>query len=233
MGKLKWITDEDIIRAVESILITAKKAKSDATKNFAKNVVDPFSAIFEMAGFNLTFDGWLVTEEARQAQKTLQNFIGEFHQTILGSCDGWEDKKRGNIVDLTSEKYKVVAEIKNKHNTISGGKLADLYWSLESAVMNKTSIYKSYTAYYVAIIPKTSKRFNRLFTPSDKEKGQRCPANVLVREIDGASFYELVTGDKYALQDLYKILPAVIEEVSSIDSLDREKLIKLFNIAYE
>src|SRR5690606_6948457 len=111
-------------------------AKTMADINFGKNVVDPFSAIFEMIGFEMYFEDWRLSEKSRQAQKSLQNFVGEFHQTILGSCHGWKDMGKGNIIDLFSEDGRVIAEIKNKFNTISGGKLADLYWSLEPAVMN-------------------------------------------------------------------------------------------------
>jgi hypothetical protein len=232
MSKLNWISDDNLTKAVQSILIKAKSAKMDATKNFGKNVVDPFSAIFEMAGFGMDYDNWVISEEARQAQKTLQNSIGEFHQTILGSCANWEDKGKGSIVDLVNTKEKVIAEVKNKFNTVSGGRLADSYISLESAVMNKTSIYKNYTAYFVHIIPDKPTRYNKLFTPSNKEKGQKCPENDLIRQIDGASFYTLVTGEINALQNLFAALPLVISEISGANPLEKDKLKLLFQVAY-
>jgi hypothetical protein len=46
------------------------------------------------------------------------------------------------VVDILSEEKKVIGEIKNKYNTISGGKLAELYSSLEKLVMPKASVYK-------------------------------------------------------------------------------------------
>ncbi len=232
MPKLNWISDEDLIAAVEKLLLIAKTAKIEVSKKFGKNVVDPFSAIFEMAGFEMTYDNWIISEEARQAQKTLQNFIGEFHQNILGSCECWEDLKKGKIIDLLSNKHKIIAEVKNKYNTIPGGKLAELYLSLETAVMNKTSIYKNYTAYYVSIIPEKPEKYNKVFTPSNKETGNRCPENELIRHIDGASFYALVTGEENALANLYSILPTVISEITQISTLEQEKLNALFKLAY-
>lgn len=95
-----------------------------------------------------------------------------------------------------SEENKIIAEIKNKYNTVSGGKLSDLYHTLDKLVMPKTSIYKGYTAYYVTIIPKSKTRHNKPFTPPDKATGERCPENERIRVIDGASFYDLVTGEK-------------------------------------
>ncbi len=96
--------------------------------------------------------------------------------------------KVGKVIDLVSEENKTIAEVKNKFNTISGGKLSDLYYSLDKLISPKSSIYKGFTAFYVAVIPKNGIRFNRPFTPSDKDKGAKCPLNENIREIDGASF---------------------------------------------
>lgn len=229
--KLSWISDADLLNAVTGLLKNAQSAKTKASTKFGRNVLDPFSAIFEIAGFDMTFANWKKAEEARQAQKTLQNFIGEFHQTILGSCKDWSNMHTGKIIDLLNTNAQVIAEVKNKHNTISGGKLSDLYWSMESAVMDKTSIYKKYTAYHVAIIPKKKKPYNEPFTPSDKKKGSKCPSNPLIRQIDGASFYELVTGDKNALKDLFNVLPSVIAEITSKNIYDK-KLEAIFKGVY-
>lgn len=191
MAHLKWIGDSDLENAVEHLLAKAKEAKKKAEKKFGKNVIDPFSALFEISGFDIDYKTWHKGETARQAQKTLQNNIGTFHQTILGSVNGWDDLKTGSVIDLSCNKKKIIAEIKNKYSTVSGGKLSELYYSLEKLVMPKASIYKGFTVYYVAIIPKKRERFNRLFMPPDKEKGEKCPANEKIREIDGASFMNL------------------------------------------
>lgn len=200
-----------------------------------RNVIDPFAALFEMSGFEIDYKTWLKSETTRQAQKTLQNHIGDFHQNILGYSKGWKNKEVGNIIDILSEEKKIIAEIKNKYNTISGGKLADLYYSLDKQISPKTSIYKGYTAYYVAIIPKKGERYDKPFTPSDKEKGEKCPINEHIREIDGASFYSLVTGYENALEDLFDVLPQVIKLCSSgkYQIRDKEKLKHFFNLAYK
>lgn len=232
MPKLSWISDDNLTTAVSALLEMATKAKDIATTRFGRNVVDPFSAIFEMAGFNMSYDEWLKSEATRQAQKTLQNFIGDFHQIILGSCDGWVNMQKGSIIDLLNTPNKIIAEVKNKYNTLSGGTLSDLYFSLESAVMNKTSVYKGFTAYYVSIISNSTQRFNKEFTPSNKQKGQKCPANSLIRQIDGASFYQLATGEINALEDLFDTLPIVISEITQQDALDTQKIKALFKLAY-
>ena len=234
MPQLSWITDKALDSAVFHLLSKSKEAKSEAEINFGKNVIDPFSALFEMSGFEINYEAWIKSETNRQAQKTLQNHIGDFHQKILGSISGWDNMKTGKEVDLYSESNKIIAEVKNKYNTLSGGKLADLYSSLEKLVMPKSSIYKGFTAYYVAIIPKSSIRYDREFTPSDKSRGEKCASNKLIREIDGSSFYSLATGEDRALENLFNVLPNVIEKCSNGKFVieNPEKLKVFFNLAF-
>jgi len=235
MPWLEWIDDADLEMEVLNLLMRAKKAQQSSIDFLGKNVIDPFSAIFEIAGFEIDYNTWFTSESTRQAQKTLQNCIGEFHQNILGYTLNWSNMKVGNVIDLASGTSNIIAEVKNKYNTISGGKLSDLYYSLDSLVSPKTSIYKGYTAYYVAIIPKKPARYDRPFTPSDKGKGEKCPVNDKIREIDGASFYRLVTGDETALEDLFNILPKVIFKCSkgNFEIKNAKKLKAFFNLAFK
>lgn len=213
MPKLSFIADVELEKAVQHLLTVAENAKISAAKDINRNVIDPFSILFQMSGFGINSDVWQTSEMTRQAEKTLQNHVGEFHQKILGSVSSWNNLGTGQIVDLECTSKKIIAEVKNKHNTISGGKLADLYHDLENQVMPKHSKYKDYTAYYVEIIPKKSPRSNKEFTPSSKAVGSKCAKNALIRKIDGASFYELVTGEKNALANLFDSLPDVIESI--------------------
>ena len=235
MPILNWISDESLYTAVNNLLIKSKEAVGDGEKKFEKNVIDPFSAVFTMTGFNIDFNAWYKVELTRQSQKTLQNHVGKFHQDILGSVGNWEDLNTGNIVDIVSEEKRILAEIKNKYNTISGGKLSDLYYVLDSLVMPKNSNYKGFTAYYVSIIPRKNIRFDKPFTPSIGGRGERCPENPLIRVIDGASFYDLVTGEKNSLLQLFNALPFVIKECTDGNYIfkDFERLKYYFNLAFE
>ncbi|HPR32569.1 MAG TPA: Eco47II family restriction endonuclease [Prolixibacteraceae bacterium] len=234
MPYLNWISDTNLKNEVNNLLSIAKNAQRTAFSEFGKNIIDPFAALFEMSGFEIEFQTWLKSETSRQAQKTLQNHVGDFHQNILGYSSEWTNMKIGNVIDLVSEKKKMIAEIKNKFNTISGGKLSDLYYSLDKLISPKLSIYKGYTAFYVAIIPQKGKRYNIPFTPSDKEKGEKCPKNENIRAIDGASFYSLATGSDTALEDLFDVLPDVINEchTGNYQFKDQKKLKEFFISAY-
>jgi len=234
MAYLKWISDQDLIDVTKNLLDKAVEIKKKAEKNMNKNVIDPFSSLFQIGGFEVGYDEWLNGEITRQAQKSLQNHVGDFHQNVLGSVKGWENQKTGKIIDLVCADSEIIAEVKNKHNTVKKSDLGGVYDTLADAVSTKVSVYKGYTAYYVTVIPPKSEKFNKPFTPSDNKKGQRKESQEKVREIDGASFYELVTGDPNALRNLFAVLPTIISVITGKQFEDEEiaSLLSLFNGAY-
>jgi hypothetical protein len=176
---------------------------------------------------------WAINEKLRQAQKTLSNHIGNFHQSLLGALEGWENLPNGKIVDIVCTERKIIAEIKNKHNTIKASNQSTLYHSLNDLVMKKGQVYKDYTAYYVEIIPKKPKRYDKPFTPSDASIGAKCPENPLIRVIDGASFYALITGVEDALQQVFNVLPAVISVLKpNYQMMDSHLITRFFMEAY-
>lgn len=238
MALLEYISDEDLFNEVETLLIKAKKKKDAAEKTFNSNVIDPFGALFEAPGFS-SHEEWRNSELARQRQKTIQNHVGTFHQKILGHVDGWQDMGIGGIVDLLNEERRIIAEVKNKYSTVTGGDLAEKYKGLDELVSPKYSRFKDYCAYFVNIIPRKPVRFDIPFTPSDKGSGNLCLSNPNIRIIDGASFYELVTGRPDALQELYSALPHAIEYVlnerlgqKGFSIPDKDSFIKYFGLAY-
>lgn len=212
MALLEFISDKDLISEVRNLVQKTLKKRSKSEKDFTKNVVDPFGALFEAPAFP-GHEAWKSSELMRQTQKTIQNHVGTFHQKILGHVVGWADLGTGSVVDLVNHDVKIIAEVKNKYSTVTGGDLSNKYYSLDGLVSPKHSKFKGYTSYFVQIIPKKAQRYNIPFTPSDKEKGALCTSNELIRVIDGASFYELVTGRDDALKELHLVLPSVIERV--------------------
>ena len=221
MAYVKFISDDQFKSIVLDILNKGFEAKRKKDKGFNRNVIDPFAIIFEMASFGLNEADWVLSEKKRQAQKSLSNHIGMVHQNILGAVKGWENLKVGKIIDIVNPSKKIIAEIKNKHNTIKGSNKSDLYYDLEKLVMPKSSEYKDYMAYYVEIIPKKADPLDVPFTPSNKNTGTQCAPNQKIRQIDGASFYKMVTGEDDALEQVFLALPQVIS-----DCLESQTLIK-------
>jgi hypothetical protein len=231
MSYLPYISDNDLKTAVKTVVDCILKTQSKTEEAMYKNVIEPFSAIFDGAvqGFNL--DDWLKKERARQVQKTVQNQIGEFHQSILGSIPGWQRLDKG--VDICNESRQIIAEIKNKHNTVKGSDKFGIYDYLLSSLTNPA--YQGFTAYYVEIIPQGKKSYDRAFTLSSRETGQRRPLNENIRQISGQAFYELATGEPRALSMLFDVLPDVISDVSGLDKLSEQHKVSfrsLFDRAY-
>ncbi len=205
---LSWLSYDRLLEICEQLIKEATPKHKGLKFN---NTVDPFSALFDMTVSHISFDEWERTEIRRQDQKTLQNAIGKFHQMVLGSVQGWQDLGVGGdtIFDLKNDDRKIVAEIKNKFNTV---KASERYLIYENFATWRGAEKKNreYIGYYVQILV-NKPQFDRPFTPTDHTKaGNKLTENQSIREIDGRSFYALVTGSPTAFDDLYHVLPDVL-----------------------
>ena len=202
---------QKIKNILKPILLSAYQTEI-SEQSLRQNTLDVFSAILESILKGISFDEWIEQEKKRQIQKTLQNKVGDLHQKILGTLSGVQDLGVGDVVDIISQEKSLIAEIKNKHNTTKGNHKIAVYDDLKSVLSSKPEIT---TAYYVEILPKNGKKYNKPFTPSDNKTSQQRPANEFIRQIDGQSFYELLTGNPNALRELYILLAQVASEILS------------------
>ena len=228
MKELSYISDDRILELAREVLKTVKLSESRVEKNLAKNVLDPFSAIFDAARSGKTVDEWFQAEKDRQVQKSLQNAIGTFHQRVLGSMPGWVDTKRGGSVDLRSDDRKIIAEVKNKYNTMNSSSAEAVFKKFENHLRY---VDKGYVAYLVSVVPRTPQRYDREWTHSAKLSTTRPD----IREVDGASFYALVTGDKDALANIYQKLLVALASLTEDDKgilMSDLKTTVLFEKAY-
>lgn len=209
---MSQLFDKDEIKEIlRPILISAYQAEISEA-DLRKNTLDVFSATLESALKGISFDEWLEQEKKRQIQKTLQNQVGELHQKILGTLTGVQDLGVGGVVDIECQAKALIAEIKNKHNTTKGNHKVAIYDDFQAVLATKPI---NTTAYYVEILPKNGRRYNREFTPSDNRTGLQRPANEHIRQIDGQSFYELLTDNPNALRELYILLAQATSEILS------------------
>lgn len=100
MSYLPYISDEDLKTLVKEVVDCILTTQQQQEEKMFKNVIDPFSAIFDGVVQDFNVEDWLKKERARQVQKTVQNKIGEFHQAILGSIPGWENLGKGSIIAI-------------------------------------------------------------------------------------------------------------------------------------
>ena len=52
MPYLNWISDADLINHTKALIVVAQQARVKKQREFHKNVIDPFLAIFEMSGYS-------------------------------------------------------------------------------------------------------------------------------------------------------------------------------------
>jgi hypothetical protein len=208
MPYLKFVSDENLISAIGKVVQIIETAEHEADNNLHKNVIDPFSALFHGVTHAITYKEWIGQEKARQSQKTMQNAIGDFHQEILGSVQGWTNLGAGGGLDVVNKQMKIIAEIKNKFNTTKGNHKVEIYDALKAKL--KIKEYEKFLGYYVEVIPQGKKKYDKLFVPPDNKTKKRRPSNKNIRVIDGISFYALATGRKSALQELFEAISHIL-----------------------
>lgn len=202
---LSWISREDLTACVQNVVKRSNKLKPDK-----ENIIDPFSALFDMAITGMNYKEWRISERRRQQQKTLQNAIGDFHQEVIGFIKGWQNQKVGRVIDVINPTEKIYAEIKNKFNTIKASDRDKVFRTMLT-LQSKAGKYEGYTCYLVEILCKS--HFDKEFTPSSNITGTTATGLPTVREIDGVTFLAKVTGSPTAFQDLHNTLPLILQLV--------------------
>lgn len=201
---LSWISNQDLFKAIEYVYTQYNKAlRAKDLKSFNRNVIDPFTLVFDIKLAEKDIQGWIQEESTRQLQKTLNNAVGEFHQIVLSSCNGWQDLGRGHetSLDIKKQDNTIFAEIKNKFNTMNSGAAKTVLNNLENVLVSNPSA----TAYLVQIIVRPGTSFDERWIYGRNTNEQ-------IRRISGDKFYEIVTTSPSALKDLYCVLPQAIQD---------------------
>ena len=208
MTKLTWIPQTKLESHLKRLLDRIQVAYDEAASKTIKNVQDPFSllclAYIHKAS---STDDLISLESNRSISSAISSAVGDFHQNVLGSVVGFENHDAG--YDIENPERKILAEIKNKHNTMNKSARTEVESGLTQAVRTRPG----YTGYLVIIIPRKPERYCNKLSKN-------------VYEIDGTSFYSLATDSDSAIHDLY----AVVEDLmsnhisSSVSEYCRSKL---------
>ena len=211
MADDKKAFDEDKVKEVlRPRLVDIYKSRVEEELDIYSNTLDPFSAVLDAKLLDKTIEEWIEQVEIpRQTQKTLQNHIGEMHQEIIATLDGWEDLGVGGVVDNINHKEKILAEIKNKWNSVNATSALGSYDGLDSKIRK----HSGFTGYHVVMLPKNGRYFDKEFTPPDNKTKMRRPFREDIRTIDGKSFYKKITGQEDAYEQLYDLFPTLIDEI--------------------
>ena len=224
-----FVSDEHFFECVKWVCDSypEKNEKVDL-ESLQKNIIDPFKMVFDIINGELCVDDWIVNERIRQADKTINNRIGDFHQKLLGGVRGWINLKTGDQskVDLKKDDDSIFIELKNKFNTVNSDSLSKVREKLKKAV----SDHPKAIAYWAYIIEKDGSSYESEWIYLGEN-------NPKIRKIWGSNVYQLITGDKQALEKVWKILPVVISDVlgdkTNISQEDMKKLIELFEYAFK
>lgn len=229
MSKFSFIDDLILRESVAKLIEAATQASLKAEEDLEKNTLDPFSALFEAMAQKLSLDEWKSQEKNRQIQKSIQNAIGEFHQHILGSFRNWSNPGKGGSFDVENEQSKIIAEVKNKHNTMNSSSALATYRKLSEHLKYDK---KGYTAFLVQIVPYKPADYNEPWSPNLATEMLRED----IRRIDGESFYDLASGEKDTLLRIYTVLPDVISEILGDNAPSNEyveEFLNLFRLVYK
>ena len=97
--KLKFISQENFVKHVEATIDKyGEKLESFDIKRFNKNIIDPIKLIFDKTVYQSTWEEMVGNEIFRQRDKSNNNDIGYFHQTIfqyMKNCHVPENGKEG------------------------------------------------------------------------------------------------------------------------------------------
>lgn len=201
MPKLSWIADQHLDAAIAALRTSANAAVTQAERRQRQNVVDPFSSLLIAATLGVNNEAALTgLQSSNSALGGMANALGHFHQEILGHIPGWENHDAG--YDLENTQRQLLAEVKNKHNTMNASNREKVIGDLDTAVRQKG---RGWTGYLVIVVPRRPTRYETQV--SNRE----------VYEVDGASFYEKATDHPNALHELFDVLCAELgttEEVA-------------------
>ncbi|MFT4311603.1 MAG: Eco47II family restriction endonuclease [Candidatus Woesearchaeota archaeon] len=225
-----FVSDKDFLECVKWVC-EAYPQINDVNevnmKSLTKNALDPVKMVFDIFNGEIDFNQWIKNEQIRQADKTVTNRIGEFHQRLLGKVAGWEDLGRGDPlgIDLKKSDNTIFIELKNKHNTVKGEDQKHVFDKLKRVSKQNPSS----KIYYAYILPKKPSSGERVWNPSQRS------SKVNILEAWGGRVYEIVTQKSDSLEQVYKALPiaiaTVLQNKRKITRFEKQKLKELFDLS--
>lgn len=235
---VSFVSDDNFEKCVKNVLSAYTKAEKEFNfKTLQKNVVDPIKMVFDIYSKEKDVDQWLNTEKIRQADKTVNNAIGTFHQEILGCVDGWNNLGTGHETgaDLKNDEGTIYIELKNKHNTLNSEGIKKLWEKLEVIVTNNENCI----AYWAYVISKRDSGIEPFIVEIRNKNKEviKTLYNERIKIIKGGSVYELVTGDSNNINKLWEAIPLAINNLKGgsfdLDESQKQRLAYFFKYAFE
>lgn len=215
---LNFISEEDFYTHVQATIDKyGEKLHSFDLKRFNKNIVDPIKLIFDRSVYRASWDEIISNEIFRQRDKSNNNDIGYFHQTIFqymkncrvpenGQEGGWDvivEQPNGILLADGTRVSRVFVEMKNKHNTMNSASAGKTFIKMQNQLLKDDDC----VCFLVEAIAKQSQDI-KWETTVDKQK----VSHKLIRRVSLDRFYALVTGQEDAFYQMCMVLPDTIEK---------------------
>ncbi|MCL2610321.1 MAG: Eco47II family restriction endonuclease [Defluviitaleaceae bacterium] len=212
---LDFISEQDFYTHVEKTIKNyGDKLKPYNLKKFNKNIIDPIKLIFDKNIYGFAWEEIIKNEIFRQRDKSNNNDIGYFHQSIfqyIKNCEvplnGWDvifSKNDGINIGNGDKVSRIFVEMKNKHNTMNASSSRTTYIKMQAQLLEDDDC----ACFLVEAIAKKSQDIPWAMTIEGSQKKHK-----RIRRVSMDKFYELVTGREDAFYQMCLKLLEVIEKV--------------------
>jgi len=200
---VNFISDAHLLGCIAYLHKAYRGAKNNITKKrFYANKIDMIKLTFDAKFNDIDEETLIEAEILRQIDKSINNFLGTFHEQILGGVQGFEVAHLSGY-DIKATDDTLFADIKNKHNTMNSSSAESLFQKLARYANDN----KKAKCYWVQILAKGSFCKNWSGVINGKEY-----SHTRVYKISGDQFYAMLTKQEDALCQLYKALPVAIKD---------------------
>ncbi len=177
---------------------------------FLYNKLDYIKMQADVIFQGIDIETWIINEEMRQFDKTVNNALGIFHQELIGCISGFRSYPVGYHYDIKNTSGSIIGEVKNKYNTMNSSAKRSVYNTLAEFAKKDTKA----TCYLIEIIAKRSMNKIWRLNRSSEERRLNRSIEERIRRISVDLFYELATGKPLAFKELCEVLPVVFKSVS-------------------
>ena len=198
---LSFIDDETLFNHVKETVLKYRFEINLA--DFSSNLIYPIKLTFDSKIYQQDIEDVLRHEMARQIDKSNTNHIGYFHQNIFRHMgQGWTCPAQG--YDVVNETQRIYVEMKNKHNTMNSSSSQKTYMRMQGTLINQPDA----TCLLVEVIaPKSQDTPWRISLDGDAVVHNN------IRRVSIDKFYQIVTNEAHAFQQICSCLPRVIADV--------------------
>jgi hypothetical protein len=166
---------------------------------------DPFTKNCILSFNNLTDSEWVAYHKKIEKERAISMAIGNFHQCVMGSFDGWVNYKTGHVsgCDIGTVDDTCVVEIKNNTNTMNSD--------------SKKNVFKKLLEQKQA-----GKRAILVVINSNQKK--KIDSNG-IEEISGREFYTDLSGSETFFDDLMRTFTTVFTTYKTFESVPENALL--------